>query len=77
MSLLFQIFPILTLLGGERGRILGWLSEVTFKEHHDFVRSSRHSGTGGWLLLKENFVDWEDSDSSSLFWLRGNGKKAR
>ncbi|KAL7268016.1 hypothetical protein RUND412_009377 [Rhizina undulata] len=58
----------------ERSKILKWLSRVPFKDHHSFVRSVQQDGTGKWLLEKQDFINWKDSTSSSILWLRGNGK---
>lgn len=59
----------------ERLSILNWLSDVSFKKHHDFYKSLRSDGTGGWLLAKDSFRNWNDSDSSALLWLHGIGKR--
>lgn len=53
-----------------------WLSNVSYKEHHDFYKSLRSPGTGGWLLVKPNFRSWDDSGLSSLLWLHGIGEVA-
>lgn len=51
--------------------ILNWISDISPTKHHDFNRSFRSAGTGGWLLEKQSFREWADSDSSSLLWLHG------
>ncbi|KAL7274140.1 hypothetical protein RUND412_002974 [Rhizina undulata] len=56
---------------GERFEILEWLSKVPFENHHLFIRPFRQAGTGEWLLEKKEFIDWKDSSSSSILWLRG------
>lgn len=58
----------------ERRRILDWLSDVSFKKHHEFYKSLRSQGTCEWLLKKDSFRNWNESDSSSILWLHGIGK---
>lgn len=60
--------------GNERLAILNWLSDVSYTQHHNFNKSLRSPGTGGWLTAKPNFRSWDDSDLSSLLWLHGIGK---
>ncbi|KAI5837913.1 hypothetical protein DFP73DRAFT_580864, partial [Morchella snyderi] len=55
----------------ERCKVLGWISNMSFKEHHILVNSLRHPDTGKWLLEKESFCNWRKPDSKSLFWLHG------
>ncbi|KAH0608757.1 uncharacterized protein H6S33_001891 [Morchella sextelata] len=55
----------------ERSKVLGWISNMSFKEHHILVNSLRHPDTGKWLLEKESFLQWKKPDSKSLFWLHG------
>lgn len=66
---------ILIYPGAKRGKVLAWISDATFSDHHNLVSSARNPDTGGWLFLKDTFRHWEDSDSSSLFWLCGGGKE--
>lgn len=61
----------------ERLEMLNWLSDVPTMSHHEYQQSLRHAGTGGWLLDKDSFRNWEDSDSSALLWLNGPGKNNR
>lgn len=60
----------------ERLAILNWISDVSHRQHHEFNKSMRSPGTGGWLLEKPNFQSWDESDQSSLFWLHGIGRSA-
>lgn len=61
--------------GKERIEILSWLSQLSPAQHHDYNKSLRTPGTGGWLMNKESFREWKDLDASSLLWLHGIGKK--
>ncbi|KAL7266006.1 hypothetical protein RUND412_011463, partial [Rhizina undulata] len=54
----------------ERFRILNWLSEVNYEEHHEFIAAARQDNTGNWLFGKGDFTEWERS-TSSIFWLHG------
>lgn len=65
---------ILTRTGERRYKMLDWLSTVPFSRQQHHHSSNRHPGTGKWLLQKEDFVKWEHSSSSLLFWLCGAGK---
>ncbi|KAL7270180.1 hypothetical protein RUND412_007120 [Rhizina undulata] len=56
--------------GNERLEILKWLSKVDYKEHHDYISSSRQANTGTWLFRKPDFIQWNNSPSS-IFWLHG------
>lgn len=58
----------------ERLTILNWLSNISFRKHHELYRSFRIEETGGWLRAKEKFRDWNGSDESALLWLRGAGR---
>ncbi|KAL0630901.1 hypothetical protein Q9L58_010249 [Maublancomyces gigas] len=60
-----------TLEDNERTCILTWLSQLSPTQHHDFNKSFRTDGTGGWLMDKESFRKWKDVDASSLLWLHG------
>ncbi|KAL0631450.1 hypothetical protein Q9L58_009682 [Maublancomyces gigas] len=56
--------------------ILNWLSDVSFKKHHGFYKSLCIKGSGRWLLAKNSFRNWNDSDVSALLWLRGSAELA-
>ncbi|KAL7266228.1 hypothetical protein RUND412_011235, partial [Rhizina undulata] len=55
----------------KRFEILNWLSKVDYKEHHNFIRSTRQPNTGNWLFKKHDFIQWNKSSSSTIFWLHG------
>ncbi|KAJ5105004.1 hypothetical protein NUU61_002351 [Penicillium alfredii] len=57
---------------GERIKLLEWISDIPFGQHHDRIREKRTSGTGEWLVEHEVFNSWKDKESSDLFWLQGN-----
>ncbi|GLA91874.1 hypothetical protein AtubIFM57143_006527 [Aspergillus tubingensis] len=56
----------------EAREILEWVSTVKYRAHHNNVRNNRTLGTGEWLLQKDAFRDWEESNSSAVLWLRGS-----
>ncbi|PYH38721.1 ankyrin repeat domain-containing protein [Aspergillus neoniger CBS 115656] len=56
----------------EAREILEWVSTVKYRAHHNSVRNNRTLGTGEWLLQKDAFRDWEESNSSAVLWLRGS-----
>ncbi|KAF4947098.1 hypothetical protein FGADI_10728 [Fusarium gaditjirri] len=76
LDLLGKIQPSLTDLGdrvrellirideSERRATLGAISSILFRAHHDEVSGKRTSGTCEWILKKEKFIQWEESDSS-------------
>ena len=55
----------------ERLQILRWLSDVQYKKHHQSLSKGLLEGTGSWLLMKPQFVDWRNSSVSSVLWLHG------
>lgn len=65
---------ILTTSGFKRSKILLWLSNIPFQDHHTFSRKRRHKDTGHWLLENKKFWTWRNSSSSSMLWLRGDGR---
>jgi hypothetical protein len=58
----------------DRQKRLNWISDVQFTDDHNSVKDKRAKNTGTWLLRHGKFTNWEDSDSSSLFWLKGTGE---
>lgn len=59
------------LLEDERTSLLQWLSPIHYASDHDFARSGRVVDTGSWLLKREAFRRWEESNVSEIFWLHG------
>ncbi|KAK8876902.1 ankyrin 1 [Apiospora arundinis] len=51
--------------------ILTWLSPLPYCNHHHFVSDSRPPNAGEWLLVHDEYVDWQMSSSSALFLLHG------
>lgn len=59
------------IIAAEHLKILMWLSDIPVEDHHLFVSSRRNVGDGSWLLNKQQFREWERSESSSILWLHG------
>jgi hypothetical protein len=59
------------LLEDERSELLQWLSPIQYASDHDFAKSGRVVHTGSWLLGREAFRRWEESNVSEIFWLHG------
>ncbi|KAK2765322.1 hypothetical protein FQN54_008166 [Arachnomyces sp. PD_36] len=55
----------------ERLRVLDWLSQVPYPQHHENVRMDRLASSGSWMIGKPQFRQWADSTSSSMLWLHG------
>lgn len=55
----------------ERTKILKWMSRVEYAKHHLNAKEGCVEGTGEWLLQKEEFLEWQNSSTSSILWLRG------
>ncbi|KAI5839142.1 ankyrin repeat-containing domain protein [Morchella snyderi] len=53
-------------------KVLNWLSDIKFMDHHSFSRERRQENTGLWLEENEVYKEWKNSESSSLLWLRGD-----
>ncbi|KAL8691858.1 MAG: hypothetical protein Q9218_003002 [Villophora microphyllina] len=67
-----QIWDIHTSLQKEgRRQILSWLSTVKYREHHKSSFSTVMPGSGSWLQLKREFINWKSSSSSSILWIHG------
>lgn len=62
--------------------ILCWLSRLNYEDKHRQSLQQHHSGTGEWLFLKEEFMDWqnglqqseEGAPVPSTLWLYGDRK---
>jgi hypothetical protein len=57
----------------ERLKILHWFSEIPHGLHHDTVRDQRTKETCGWLLKRNEYLQWRASSSSTILWLHGTG----
>lgn len=55
----------------ERDKLLSWISDIKYGNHHDHVVERRTPETGTWLIRHETFREWRDSASSGILWLRG------
>ncbi|KAE8134486.1 hypothetical protein BDV38DRAFT_285774 [Aspergillus pseudotamarii] len=55
----------------KRNDVLGWISDIPFKDHHTLARTGRTANTGGWLFEQWEFQDWQLSKDSMIFWLHG------
>ncbi|KAF5548835.1 het-E-1 heterokaryon incompatibility protein [Fusarium mexicanum] len=76
LDLVEKIQPSLTDLGdrfrellvrideSERRKTLGTISSILFRAHHDEISQKRTAGTCEWILKRETFVRWKQSDSS-------------
>lgn len=62
--------------GDKKLKVLNWLSDMKFMDHHAFSRQRRQENTGLWLEENEVYKEWKNSKSSSLLWLRGDGEFA-
>lgn len=49
---------------------LDWVSSLPHAKIHASLSQRRAPGTCEWLLNREDFSSWENSDRSAIFWLR-------
>lgn len=60
------------LSGKERLELLQWMSDIKYMDHHDDLSNKRLlPGSGQWLLESQNFIEWQQSSTSSILWLHG------
>lgn len=56
-------------------QVLDWLSPVIHdqsrKTFHQSLKSRRLPSSGSWLLQDEEYLQWQDSEKSSIAWVRG------
>lgn len=52
-------------------QLLHWLSPVPFSSHHKRHSESRIRGSGQWLLDHDQYFNWRNDSSSSIFLLHG------
>jgi hypothetical protein len=55
----------------ERLKILDWISDVPFGNHHATVNDKRTKDTCEWLLTHSQYQEWYDTSSSAILWLHG------
>lgn len=53
---------------------MNWLSDLSMRQHHEYHKSIRITGTGDWLLNNDVFRQWRAAESSSFLWLHGIGE---
>lgn len=51
-----------------------WLHSDDFKEKHQLIQDNRQEGTGEWLLISEDFINWKKGVSSRILLGLGIGK---
>ncbi|KAJ5395554.1 uncharacterized protein N7487_009857 [Penicillium crustosum] len=60
-----------TLQEKEAGKILKWISEIPYEDHHKTIRKGRTANTGGWIFNHGQYKKWESSKRSTILWLHG------
>ncbi|KAI0162899.1 hypothetical protein BJ166DRAFT_280797 [Pestalotiopsis sp. NC0098] len=48
-----------------------WISPIPYSKHHDNIRKDRIQESGLWIFEQKEYVEWKQSTTSSLLWLRG------
>lgn len=66
-------FQQLIIAESNRREVLKWLSNVDYKAHHEKTRSLQFENMGNWMFGKSAFVDWIETDTSSILWIHGMG----
>ncbi|KAK1471489.1 hypothetical protein CCUS01_05971 [Colletotrichum cuscutae] len=56
----------------ERNKAMEYVSVIPVGSHHNEKVEKRTKGTCEWLVSHSKFLEWEDSDCSPVFWLRGD-----
>lgn len=51
----------------ERRDIIDWLSPLNFKLIHSEIFQNREDGTGQWMLESQEFINWRDGRSKTLW----------
>lgn len=67
------ILRLLKNVDTKRRELLKWLSSVDYNAHHEKTRSLRFENTGSWMFGKTDFVNWIETDMSSIMWIYGKG----
>jgi hypothetical protein len=55
----------------KREKLLDWISNVPFNQHHSNIRQDRLPDSGQWLLQKKEYKIWLEDSSCSILWLHG------
>ncbi|KAK1466032.1 hypothetical protein CMEL01_12024 [Colletotrichum melonis] len=56
----------------EIDKAMEYASDIPVGSHHNEKAENRTEGTCEWLVSHPEFLKWEDSDSTPVFWLQGN-----
>jgi hypothetical protein len=56
----------------KRKKMLDWISTFSYAAQHSDLEETRLESSGGWMLAKPEFLDWQQLNASSLLWLRGD-----
>ncbi|KAF2117126.1 hypothetical protein BDV96DRAFT_571602 [Lophiotrema nucula] len=54
-----------------RAEVLFWLSDIPYEDHHRNAVKNRTPDTGTWILRHAVYRQWEDAQTSMMFWLHG------
>ena len=54
-----------------RKDFMHWISLIDFEDDHERISAKKHPGTGDWLIARDDFQAWLQSDSSRLLWCYG------
>ncbi|KAL8792738.1 MAG: hypothetical protein Q9195_004625 [Heterodermia aff. obscurata] len=55
----------------ERRQVFRWMSEIEYRSHHEDLSKGLLPNSGQWLLDHELFIEWGQSNVSSILWLHG------
>jgi hypothetical protein len=55
----------------DRIRVLTWISNEPYLQHHRQAGEGFNPHTGQWLLADENYLNWQRTSTSSILWLHG------
>lgn len=55
----------------ERTKIFHWLSKIDYGRHHDDLSKHLLPDTGQWLFDSQQFIEWGQSNLSSILWIHG------
>ena len=52
-------------------KILEWISQIPYSNHHTRISENRLKQTGEWILEKQEYRSWQSESVSKLLLLRG------
>lgn len=58
----------------KKNKVLNDISSIRVNDEHYERNKKRASGTGDWIFQLQSFIEWEESSTSSILWLRGQSK---